>query len=163
MECVQLAGAFGLCWRSTAAASCAHSIRFARFGNPKLLEAGLLGAMDPDPYIPLIEALAAARLTGQRSLPDHLVVSAQRGPVWRTRGNSLWLSHRAGVWYLSTWLPVRYRVPTGQDIVALCCACTATGSSPMSRVPPEIVARFGLQEIDERQYEELFPTGGEGD
>jgi hypothetical protein len=163
MECVQLAGAFGPCWHSTAAASCAHSKRFARFGDQELLEAVLLGDMDPDPYIPLIEALAAARLTGQRSLPDQLVVSAERGPMLGNPENSLWLSHRAGVWYLSTWLPVRYRVPTGQDIVALCCACTTTGSSPLSRVPPEIVARFGLQEIDERQYEELFPTEGEGD
>jgi hypothetical protein len=60
MECVQLAGALGLCSRSTAAACCAHSIRFARFGDQELLEAVLLGDMDPDPYIPLIEALAPA-------------------------------------------------------------------------------------------------------
>ena len=33
----------------------------------------------------------------------------------------------------------------------------------MYRVPAEIVARFQLQEIDDRQYERLFPTEGEGD
>lgn len=33
----------------------------------------------------------------------------------------------------------------------------------MYRVPPEISARFELQEIDERQYERLFPTEGETD
>jgi hypothetical protein len=37
------------------------------------------------------------------------------------------------------------------------------GNSAMYRVPPEIAARFELQEIDDRQYEELFPTEGEGD
>jgi hypothetical protein len=119
--------------------------------------------MEPDPYVPLIEALAGAGLPAQRNLPAQLVVSAQRSPVWPNRGNSFWLSHRAGLWYLSTWLPVCYRVPAGQDMVALCCACMAVGTSVMYRVPPEIVARFGLLEIDERQYEELFPTEGEGD
>lgn len=39
----------------------------------------------------------------------------------------------------------------------------ATNGSAMYRVPLEIVTRFGLQEIDDRQYEELFPTEGEGD
>ena len=119
--------------------------------------------MDPDPYIPAIEALAGAGLTAQRNLPDQLIVSTQRGPVWPNRGNSFWLSHKAGFWYLSTWLPVRYRVPARQDIIELCRACMAVGTSAMYRVPPEIVARFGLLEIDERQYEELFPTQGEGD
>jgi len=37
------------------------------------------------------------------------------------------------------------------------------GKSAMYRVHPDIVARFELQEIDERQYERLFPTEGEGD
>jgi hypothetical protein len=39
----------------------------------------------------------------------------------------------------------------------------AVGTSAMYRVPPDIVARFELQEIDDRQYERLFPTEGEGD
>lgn len=119
--------------------------------------------MEPDPYIPLIEALAGAGITAQRNLPDQLSVSARPGSVWPNRGNGVWLSHRAGLWYLSTWLPVCYRVPAGQDIIELCRACLAVGTSANYRVPPEIVARFGLQEIDERQYEELFPTEGEGD
>jgi hypothetical protein len=39
----------------------------------------------------------------------------------------------------------------------------AAGTESMARVPPEIVARFELQEIDDRQYERLFPTEGERD
>lgn len=119
--------------------------------------------MEPDPYIPLIEALAGVGLIGQRNLPDQLIVSAQQGPVWPNRGNSFLLSHREGLWYLSTWSPVHYRVPAKQDVVQLCSACMAVGASAMYRVPAEIVARFELQEIDDRQYEELFPTEGEGD
>jgi hypothetical protein len=119
--------------------------------------------MDTDPYNQLLEALSRAGLIGQRNLPDQLIVSTQPGPVWPARGNSFWLSHREGLWYLSTWLPVHYRVPASQDVVQLCTTCVASSTSAMYRVPPEIVNRFQLQEIDDRQYEELFPTEGEGD
>jgi hypothetical protein len=113
--------------------------------------------MQPDPYIPLTEALAAVGLTAQRTRPDQLVVSSQQG------GNSFWLSHHHGNWYLSTWLPAYYRVPADGDIVSLCSTCMTVGSSAIYQVPPDIIARFQLQQIDERQYEELFPTEGEGD
>jgi hypothetical protein len=119
--------------------------------------------MESDPYLPLISALAGAGLIGQRNLSDQLIVSAQPGPVSRDRANSFWLSHREGLWYLSTWTPVHYRVPADQDVVQLCSECMKAGASAMYRVPSEIVARFQLQEIDDRQHEELFPTEGEGD
>jgi len=99
--------------------------------------------MQPDPYIALTEALAAVGLTGQRSRPDQLTISAKPGPVWPNKGN--------------------YRVPADQDIVNLCSACMSVGSSAMYRIPPDIITRFQLQEIDDRQYERLFPTEGESD
>ncbi len=119
--------------------------------------------MQSDPYIALTKALAAAGLAAQRSRPEQLIVSAQQGSVWPNERNNFWLSQNQGVWYLSTWLPACYRVPSNQDIVLLCKACMGIGTSEMYRVPPEIVARFELQEIDDRQYERLFPTEGEGD
>ena len=75
--------------------------------------------MHPDSYTALTSALNAIDLTGQQMRPDQLVVSAQRGPVWPDRGNSFWLSHQNGTWYLSTWSPVCYRIPAGQDVVAV--------------------------------------------
>lgn len=119
--------------------------------------------MKPDPYIPLIQALGGVGLVGQRNLPDELIVSAQKGPVRTDRGKSFMLANREGVWYLSTWLPVHYRVPAKQDVVQICSACMAAGASVLDRIPPQIVTQFGLQEIDAEQYEELFPTEGEGD
>ncbi len=96
-------------------------------------------------------------------MPDELIVSAQQGQVLLDRGNSFMLSHREGVWYLSTWKPVHYRVPANQDVVQLCSACMAVGASAMDQVPPGIVTQFELQEVDAEQFEELFPTEGEGD
>jgi hypothetical protein len=77
--------------------------------------------------------------------------------VWPNRGNSFWLSRKAGAWYLSTWLPVGYRVPPDQDLVALCSACMG-GRSAMYRVPPEVIERFGLQELEDNEYERLFSS-----
>jgi hypothetical protein len=119
--------------------------------------------MPVDPYIALADALKRAGLSAQRMRPDQLVVSTQEGQGWPNRGNSFWLSYIEGTWYLSTWLPVCYRVPPNQDIVALCLACMGATASAMFRVPSEIASRFVLQEIDDRQYERLFPTEGEND
>jgi hypothetical protein len=119
--------------------------------------------MPPEPYTALTEALATVGLTAKRTRPDQLVVSARSGPVGPNRGNSFWLSYNQGLWYLSTWFPACYRVPANQDIVGLCLSCMAIETSGMYRVPPDLVARFQLQEIDERQYERLFPTEGDGD
>jgi hypothetical protein len=77
--------------------------------------------------------------------------------VWPDRGNSFWLSHKEGSWFLSTWTPICYQVPANQDIVALCSACMAVGASALYCGPAEIVACFGLQEIEDRQTERLFP------
>ena len=114
--------------------------------------------MPTDPYAELIDALAEAGFTAQQQRPDQLIISAQQGPVWPNHGNSFWMTHKEGSWFLSTWTPVCYQVPADQDMVALCCACMGVGTSAMYRVPAEIVARFGLREIDDRQYERLFPT-----
>jgi len=100
-----------------------------------------------DPYESLTRALAGIGLTGQLQNPDQLIISCQEGPVWPERGNSFWVSHKQGVWYLGTWLPVCYKLPTDKDIVDLCAACMSFGTSAMYRVPPEIIERFALQEL----------------
>jgi len=112
--------------------------------------------MQPDPYGPLAAELAKLGFTAQLRGADQLVVSTQQGPVWPDKGNSFWISHKGGSWYLCTWLPVCYRVPAAENIVALCSACMSCNESAMYRVPSDIVARFELQELDDREYDRLF-------
>ena len=119
--------------------------------------------MNPNSYSSLTEALSAIGLSGQQSRPDQLIVSAQHGPVWPDRGNSFWLSYQDQTWYMSTWSPVCYRIPPGQDIVALCSACMAAGTSAMYRVPEALVSYFGLEEIDESEFDRLFSRSHDGD
>jgi hypothetical protein len=116
--------------------------------------------MRPDSYASLTSALNATGLTGQQMRPDQLVVSAQRGPVWPDRGSSFWLSLQGGTWYLSTWSPACYRIPADHDVVAVCSACMGFGTSAMYRVPDEIAARFGMEQISDDEFERLFPENG---
>jgi hypothetical protein len=111
--------------------------------------------MQPESYGGMRKALAGLGLVGQIQNENQLVVSSQEGAPWPNRGNSFWLSRKQGAWYLSTWLPAGYRIPAGQDIVALCSACMG-GPSAMYRVPRELIERFGLQELEENEYERLF-------
>src|SRR5262245_57966897 len=108
--------------------------------------------MQPDSYKSLSTALQRVGLLPLRQRPHQLVVSCQQGPVWPNRGNSFWLSHRRGIWYLSTWSPLGYEIPADQDVVALCSACMAVGDSAMYRVPADIVATFGLRQLDDEEY-----------
>src|SRR6266853_44221 len=114
--------------------------------------------MQPDSYESMRGALGKLGLVGQMQNDDQLIVSSQVGPVYPNRGNSFWLSRKKGLWYLSTWLPAGYSVPASQDILALCMACMSVGTSAMWRVPPEIISHFELQELDDGEYEALFPT-----
>lgn len=113
--------------------------------------------MSPDSYASLTDALNAIGLSAQQMRPHQLIVSAQPGPVWPDRGNSFWLSLQSGAWYLSTWLPACYRIPSDQDVVALCSACMKAGESAMYQVPDDIVALFGLERISDDEFERLFP------
>ena len=113
--------------------------------------------MSHDSYASLTNALNAIGLTGQQQNPDMLVVSAQRGPVRPDRGNSFWLSLLSGTWYLSTWSAVCYRIPDGQDVVAVVSACMGFGTSAMYRVPDEIAGRFGLERLSDDEFKRLFP------
>ncbi|MBV9659469.1 MAG: hypothetical protein JO295_15315 [Verrucomicrobia bacterium] len=115
--------------------------------------------MSHESHASLSSALAAIDLIGQQMRPYQLVVSAQRGSVWPNRGNSFWLSLQSGTWYLSTWSPVCYRIPGDQDVLAVCSACMAVGMSAMDRVPDEIAARFGMEQISDDEFERLFPEG----
>src|SRR5688572_19209309 len=115
--------------------------------------------MSQQSYASLISALNAIGLTVQQERPDQLVVSKQPRPVWPDRSNSFWLSFQGGTWYLSTWSPVCYRIPAGQDVVAVCAACMESGTSAMYRVPEEIAARFGMERIADDEFERLFPEG----
>jgi hypothetical protein len=112
--------------------------------------------MQPESYEVMAAQLSAIALNAAQQGPQKLVVSSQVGAVWPNRGNSFWLSLRNATWYLSTWLPALYKVPSDQDMVALCRECMSFGSGAMYTVPEHIAHQFGLVRVDD-EYEKLFP------
>ena len=110
------------------------------------------------PFDAVTQALTKIGLVAWQKNDDQLVVSAQPGAVFPDQGNSFWLSHQQGDWYLCTWSSVCYRVPATQDVVDLCAACMKVGTSALYRVPPEFVQKFGLEELDEEEFDRLFPS-----
>jgi hypothetical protein len=131
----------------------------ASLGHPWPGLAGLIVGrikMSSDFHAMLAAALTTRGWKAFLQNADQLVVSSQDSPVWPERGNSFWVSHREGTWYLSTWAPVGYRVPTDRDIILLCLECLTVGSCAMSRVPEEIATRFSLTELEPEEYDRVF-------
>jgi len=83
--------------------------------------------------------------------PRQFVAQAQVGNFWPDCGNSFWVTHVGGRWYLFTWSPVAYGVPDFADITALCRTCMAFGHCAMYTVTIEIVQQFGLVELSEKE------------
>jgi len=112
--------------------------------------------MSSDPYHALASGLAEIGIIAQLQGPRQLVVSSQRGPVWPTRGDSVWLSHQEGQWHLFTWALIGYRIPKAQSIFALCSTCMSIGSTAMREVPESIVVQFSLQRLDDTELHRLY-------
>jgi hypothetical protein len=98
-------------------------------------------------YRPLVEGLRASAVAACFQGPDQLVVSRQDGAVRPSDGNSFWVSHREGIWYLCTWAPTCYRVPREADLVSLCAEFAERAGSAQSRVPPSLVQRYRLVQL----------------
>lgn len=85
-----------------------------------------------------------------------IVVSRQRGPVWPNRGNSFWIGCFGGEWHVVTWTPVAYRVPAAVSVVDVAAAFMDVGNEAQWRIPPEMIAQFGLEEIGFGEFERLW-------
>jgi hypothetical protein len=91
-----------------------------------------------------------------------LVVSNNQGPPWPGAGNSFWISHQQGVWYLCTWVPTCYRIPSSSDVVEVCAEFVAFGSSAQAAVPQEIVEKYSLIEVSHQEASKLFDWDASG-
>lgn len=102
-------------------------------------------------YRPLVEELRASSVEVYFQSPDQLVISHQRGPVLPFSGNSFWVSHREGSWYLCTWFPTCYRVPHEADLVRLCADFVDHGRSAQPCIPRAMVEKYHLTELADEE------------
>ncbi len=107
-------------------------------------------------YRPIIDGLCSRAICNYFYGEEQLIVSRQRGPVLPANGNSFWVSHRQGTWFLCTWAPSCYRLPPEADLVALCEAFLDYGSVAQSEVPLKLVDRFQLTKLSDQESEAVF-------
>jgi hypothetical protein len=88
--------------------------------------------------------------------PNQLVLSRQPGPVLPNAGNSFWICRIGDDWYLCTWAPNYYRVTRESSLLDLCESFVDTGRSAQPQIPPELVARFALAEMDHDEFNRLW-------
>lgn len=71
-------------------------------------------------------------------------------------GNSFWVTHLDGAWYVGTYLPVVYAVPESVSIADLCCNLLSRNTPRASyRLPDEFVAQQGLRELSDDEQGDL--------
>jgi len=104
----------------------------------------------------LKDALSSQGIVTAMISGNQMSVSLRSGPPWPDAGNSFSISNVNGSWYLCTWAPVCYRLPEQTDIAALCEEFVHIGAGAQAVVPPDIVARYSLVELDFDTASRLF-------
>lgn len=111
-----------------------------------------------DQFTEIEQALRDRQISYYCQRPGQLVLSRQRGPVWPDAGNSFWLAKLDGDWYVCTWAPYYYRVPPSSSVLDVAEAFVDVGTAAQWRVPPELITRFGLIEINDDEFDPLRNT-----
>jgi hypothetical protein len=109
-----------------------------------------------DPYKVLSAELSGDGILCQFQSRGQLIVSRQQEPFWPGKGNSFWVTHVDGHWYLFTWVPIGYRVPESTNMARLCRTCMGYGKSAMAVVPIPIMQSFGLIELSAEDADAVY-------
>ena len=104
----------------------------------------------------MVDDLATRHISTYLQGDAILVLSRQVGPAWPNRGNSFWACRLEGRWYVATWTPHHYRFTDESKLADFCEAFVDVGTSAQYVVPPEMVQRFGLIEVDFDEFEQLY-------
>jgi hypothetical protein len=75
-----------------------------------------------------------------------------------TKGNSFWMwcsSTMPRAWFLSTWAPRCYGLPSSADVVEVSMMCLSLAVDPITALPDSIVSEFDLTEVVWEKFEML--------
>jgi hypothetical protein len=73
-------------------------------------------------------------------------------------GNSFWIwfDCKSRLWYLSTWAPCHYQLPSFVNIAELCMRCLLLSNSAIPSLPDAIIAEFSLSELSAIAFDSLY-------
>lgn len=98
-----------------------------------------------------------------REHEDRLVCAADGGVNWMA-GPSVWIATKFTRWYISTWVPRIYEVPSVSVLGAVAVATmTHPNASPLYEIPADVRKEFGLRELTPAEVAEWLSDIVESD
>jgi len=101
----------------------------------------------------LVERLGTVGIGSYLQEPDMLVVSNQN-PAWPS-SNSFWVRKDDQVWFIGTWAPAIYRIPSDQDVVKVCEVVFRSSSTAIYTIEESIIEEFKLGKLTDEEMESL--------
>jgi hypothetical protein len=104
-------------------------------------------------YFELEQSLRAKGI-GSYFQNENLLVVSNANPAMPD-SNSFWITCKAGEWYLGTWLPSVYRIPTTADVPVICEAVFNSAPKAVWELDNRLAAELGLRRLTETEIESL--------
>lgn len=72
--------------------------------------------------------------------------------------SSVWMAKDAESWYIVTWAPVCYRIPSEADLISVCADVLSSSPTALYRIPTDLVSKYGLIELENTpSFKEHYP------
>lgn len=104
-------------------------------------------------YKELAAFLESKRIGSYLQGSDQLVISNQNPAL--PSSNSFWAMKRDNAWYLGTWSPAIYEVPSGDHVCEACEKIFRSSPTAISVIHDDLVAQFHLRRLTDEEIEEL--------
>jgi hypothetical protein len=109
---------------------------------------------DTKSYKELAGWLRASDIGSYMQRHDQMVVS-NANPAMPT-GNCFWVTLKDKEWYLGTFLPAIYLIPSDQSVGAVCEAVFRSSGTTIYTIRQNLIDRYNLQRLTEDQADALL-------
>ncbi len=104
-------------------------------------------------YLELDRSLKAKGIGCYVQGPDQLVVSDENPAMPST--NTFWVTHKNGHWYIGTWLPAVYLVPTDLKISDVCEIVFRSSPKAIYTIDNALAEQLKLRRLTEQEVDLL--------
>lgn len=102
-------------------------------------------------YLELEQSLLAKGIGSYLQNPDLLVVSNVNPAM--PNSNCFWVTNKGGEWFLGTWLPAVYQIPTKKNLSEICEAVFNSAQKAIFEVNETLAAKLNLRRLAETEIE----------
>ena len=119
----------------------------------------LTGDLLPDNFFSVNAYLELANRLKEKGIDcymqgtDQLIVSNENPAL--PSSNCFWAIKKDDDWYVGTWLPAAYHVPTEADIGNICEVIFRSSDKAIYTIDPDLASRMRLRRLDDDEIETL--------